>query len=447
MGQKIRALSILVILLLSILCSFGFLGGIGEEADDSDMQEVALYLHGDLENATLNTSYGIYEEQQVLTTSPEDTLYTSIFLGEWETIPIVYPMDIRGNVRFGVYALGNLQQVRFTASLTVNGVGVSGLMTTLRQNLNESFPVEFISDPLNLTQSLELNTTDTIGLRLSLDHNDPRYYQINPPPGIGKDVTLVFGYGFGSFVEFPTVSMRVADIKGRDDPATANMIVTATIICSFGYEDFNYATAKSDYGKFTKLSETVIDNAIIEVEWEWDYTVTEGGSYPVKVTARDQNYNSWKLERDVHITTPNTEIDFSLSGSDISFSNDLQRGKNTTITAKIIGSGRRWSSYQVEIEFYDGSDLLGMVKESISRGGTNEVTLVWEPDTSGAHKITVVIDPDDRFDETNENNNEATKNVDVKEGSGDGTPGFDTLFLIIAISIALFFGKRSRRAK
>ena len=444
MGQKIRAQGIFVILSVSILCSLWFLGGIS--AENADPQEIALYMYGDPDNATLNTSYGYYEEQHVLTTGPEDHLLTSILLGEWVTKPIAYPMDIQGNVRFGVYAFGNLQQVRFTATLTVNGVGVSSEMTTARQNLNESFPVEFISDPVNLTQLLELNTTDIIGLRLSLDHNDPRYYQINPYPGIGKNVTLVFGYGFGSFVEFSTISMQVSDIKGRDGPG-GNMIVTATIQCSFGYEDFNYATAKSNYGKFTKLSETVIDNAIIEVEWEWDYTVTEGGSYPVMVTARDQNYKSWKLTVDVHITTPTTEMDFSLSSSDISFSNDPQRGKNTTIEARITGSGKRWNAYQVEIEFYDGSDLIEKVKASISRGSKNKVSLLWTPDTSGTHRITVKIDPDDYFFETDEDNNEGYINVDVKEGSGGGTPGFDTLFLLVAISIALFFGKRSRRAK
>ncbi len=448
MGQQIRAFSIFMILSISALCSVYFLESISADEAESDTKEVALYMYGDPDNATLNTTY-IYlnEEQHVLTTGPEDHPLTSILLGEWVTKPIAYPMDIQGDVRFGIYAKGTLQQVSFTATLIVNDVGVSNQMTTPAQNLNESVPVEFLSETINLTQPLELNTSDVIGLRLYLEHNDPRYYQWNPPPGQGKDVILVFGYGFGSFVGFSTITIRIEDIKGRDDPITANMIVIATIKCSFGYEDFNYATIKSDYGPFKKLSETVVDNATVEVEWEWEYTVSEGGSYPVKVTVRDQNHNRWELTKDVHITTPNTEIDFSLSSSDISFSNDPQRNKNTTIKAKITGSGRRWSSYQVDIEFYDDSDLLENVVATIKRGGTNEVSVLWEPDTSGVHRIIVKIDPEDDFSETDEDNNEAYKNADVKEGSGGGAPGFESLFLIVAIAIALFIGKRSRSSK
>lgn len=448
MGQKIRALSIFMILLFSALCSVYLLECIGADEAEDDSQEVALYMYGDPDNGTLNTTYLFLEEDEhVLTTGPEDTFLTPIYIGDWVTEPIAYPMDIRGDVRFGLYAKGTLQQVSFTATLTVNDVVVSSDMTTSTQNLNESYAVEFVTEPVNLTQPLELNTTDVIGLRLYLEHNDPRYYQWNPPPGQGKDVFLVFGYGFGSFLGFSTISMRIIDIEGRDDPVTKNMIVKATVKCSFGYEDFNYATIKSDYGKFTKLSEDIVDDATVEVEWEWDYTVTEGGSYPVEVTVKDQNYNRWELTKDVHITTPNTEIDFSLSTSDISFSDDPQRNKNTTITARITGSGRRWTSYQVDIEFYDDSDLIENVVATVKRGGTNEVSVLWVPETIGMHRIIVKIDPEDDFSETDEDNNEAYRNADVQEGSGDGVPGFESLLLIAAIAIALFVGKRSRSSR
>lgn len=447
MGQKIRAFSIFMILLMSALFSVHFLEGIGADEAESDAQEVALYMYGDPGNATLNTSYGYYEEQHVLTTNDaieHAPFPNTIFIGEWVTEPIAYPMDIYGDVRFRIYAVGNLMQVRFTASLIVNGVEVSNEMITERQNLNETIPAEFVTEPINLTQPLELNTTDVIGLRLSLDHNDPQYLPIISG---GKNVTLVFGYGLGSFVGFSTISIRIIDIEGRDDPVTKNMIVTSTVKCSFGYEDFNYATIKSDYGPFMKLSETVLDDATVEVEWEWDYTVTEGGSYPVKVTVVDKNYSGWDLTKDIAITTPNTEIDFSLSTSDISFSDDPQKNKNTTVTAKITGSGRRWTSYQVDIEFYDDSDLIENVVTTIKRGGTNEVSVLWTPDTSGMHRIIVKVDPDDDFSETDEDNNEAYRNADVKEGSGSGTPGFESLLLIVAIAVVLFVGRRYRRAE
>jgi hypothetical protein len=447
MGPKIRVISISMLLFVSSLCSFSFFRGTIAQGTEPEMHDVLLYFHGDLGNATLNTTSNPHEEEQhVLTTGPEDTFFTQIYIGEWVTKPISYPMYIQGEVIFAIYAIGTLQQVSFIAQLTVNGVRVSSEMVTSRQNLNESLPTEFPSDPVNLTQPLELNTTDTIGLELSLDHNDPRFYEFYPPPGVGKNVTLVYGIGVGCVVQIHTNSISITDIIGRDDPVTKNMIVTATIKCSFGYEDFNYATAKSNYGLFTWLSDTIVDDATVEVDWEWAYTVTEGGSYPVTITVKDGNYLTWKLTKDIPITTPTTELDFSITSSDISFSNDPQKDKNTTITAKIKGSGIRWSSYQVDIEFYDDSELIEKIKATISRGGTNDISLLWVPDEIGSHQITVKIDPEDDFSETDENNNEASKTVDVKEGSGGGTPGFESLFLILAICIALFLGKRYRRA-
>lgn len=449
MGPKIRALSVIGIIFISILYSICYLQETSaDENNDNgpEMKNVGLFLHGDLGNASLNTSYGTEREDiHILTTGATDLpTPNSIYIGEWMTKPIEYSMIISGNVRFMIYAIGDLQQVRFTSYLTVNGVGVSPQMTTQRQDLNETFPVEFSSEYVNLTSPLELNVTDTIGISLSLDHSDFQYY-IPPPRGPqGKNVTLVFGYGFGSFVHIYTNSMQVTQIKGTDSPP--NMLVTATIKCSLGYEDLSSVTATSKYGTLYYLTDRIIDNATVEVDWNWAYTVQEGGSYEVTVTAKDRNYNSWKKSEDLHIATPDTEIDFFLSDSSISFSSDPKLDKNTTITAKVSGSGKTWSNYQVDVEFYDDSELIEKVKASISRGGTKDVSVLWVPEKTGAHQIKVIVDPDDDFQETNENNNEATKNVDVKEGSGGGgIPGFEGMFLIIAFAAVMIFMIWNRR--
>ncbi|UCE73126.1 MAG: hypothetical protein JSV56_08785 [Methanomassiliicoccales archaeon] len=445
MGQKIRVICVIGILFAFWLCTFNTFESVKAGEVKSELGEVDLFLHGDPNNATLNTSFGETEEHLVLTTTPSNVPSVPIYIGEWVTEPVKYPMNIEGSVWFVLIAKGNLQQVRFSAYLTVNGVDVSGVMTTDTQNLNESTPAVYISDPVNLTQSLELNTTDNVGFRLELVHTDPTV--INPISS-GKNVTLLLGYDYPSNVAITTNSMRVVAIDGEDDPNTGNMMVTAQIKCSFGYEDYNYATAKSDYGTFSLSSESVVDEATMEVEWSWDYSVSEGGSYPVTVKAYDMSLNRWTLEEDVHITTPNTEIDFSLSDSDISFSNEPKKDENTTITAKITGSGKRWSSYSVDVEFYDGSSLIETITATIKRGKTNEVTVLWEPDSTGTHVISVKIDPDDSIKETKENNNEATKNVDVTEGGGgSGTPGFEPLLLFLAFIIVLFLGMRNRRVR
>jgi hypothetical protein len=351
-----------------------------------------------------------------------------------------------------LWAKGDLAAVRFMARLTVNGVEYPEMVTE-RQDLNENQSTFFISDLVNITtgQPLELNTSDVIGFSLSLDHEDTQYYRRFPPPGQGKNVTLVLGGTLGSFVQFPTNSMQVTEITGMDDPVGTNWLVSATIKCSFGTDDFKSASASTSYqygNEFIELSKTFLDDATVEMEWEWVYDVSQGGSYPVTVSAKDQSSRIWSLTEDIHITTPDTAVDFAISEDDISFSNDPKIDENTTITAKILGSGMRWDSYQVKVEFYDGSDLIESVTAKLQLDKKREVSVLWVPESGGKHEITVKVDADDALDETNEKNNEATVTVDVKEDSdSNGTPGFEAVYVLVAISIVLIFGKIPRKNK
>jgi hypothetical protein len=444
MGAKIRVIIIICILTVSMLFSMYPLEKTVAEGDEQEPQEEYLFLHGDPGNATLNTSNWEIEEHHALTTTAQDIPSVPILLGEWETKPVEYPMKIEGGVWFVLFAKGNLAQASFTAALTVNDVVVSPDMETQTENLNETNPVMYYSNTVNLTQPLDLNTTDVIGLRLSVVHTDPTYY--NPISG-GKNVTLLFGgYAYQSSVAITTNSMQVVEISGEDDPDSSTMKVTATVKCSFGVADFYDVSARSSYGSFSNENVSFLDNATVIIEWDWVYSVTEGGSYPVKILVYDQNYKRWDREEDLHITTPDTEIDFSITSSDITFSEDPIKDKNTTIIAKITGSGKVWTTYQVEIELYDGSTKIESKKASISRGGTNEVSVLWVPDSTGSHAIKVIIDPDDDFDETSESNNEATKDTSVKEGSeSKGSSGFEGLFLLAAFVIALIISIRIRK--
>lgn len=448
MGPKLRIFSVYIILFSFLIGSYLPYDVEGENGDE-DYNDVFMYLHGDPDNATANTTMDYEQEaHHVLETEITDYPLTPIPVGEWVTEPIRHSMNIQGTVWFILFAKGTLQQVRFSGYLTVNGVDVSTTMTTESQDLNESAETMYISIPVNITQPVELNNSDVVGLRLTLQHNDPQWYTPPPLGSGGKNVTLLFG-GFNTPTQFSftTNSMQVTEITGEENKVTNNMIVTAIIKCAFGVEDFNYATAKSDYGTLRFLSEEFIDEATVKYQWEWDYTVTEGGSYPVKVTARDKSYNSWKREEEVHITTPYTEVDFSAASSSITFTEDPQTGRNTTIKAKIIGGGKRWSSYQVEVEFYDNSKHIATVAETISRGKTNIVSVEWEPDTSGKHSIMIIIDPDDDISETNEDNNEVTKSVNVGGGSSESTPGFEAPILVGAFIVLLLFNLIYKRRK
>jgi hypothetical protein len=443
MGPKSKVVCISAIFFISFLIIMP-----AQEVKGQDHKDVFEYLHGDPGNATINTSLDSEsKEYHILTTGPQDTVLATISIGEWVTEPIVHSMTIQETVWFLLFAKGNLQQVRFTGFLTVNGVEVSNAMTTEAQDLNEDTETIYISTPVNITTPLELNNTDIIGFRLTLQHNDPQWYTPPPLGSGGKNVSLLMG-GFNtpSQISFKTNSMQVSKIIGEDDPSSGNIIVTAEIKCAFGVEDFNYATAKSDYGSLRFISEEILDESTVEVKWDWDYTVSEGGSYPVKVTARDKSYNSWQSTEDIHITTPYTEVDFVAGKSTISFENDPEVDKNTTIKAKITGAGKRWNSYTVEIEFYDDNELIEVTEATINRAKTNVIEVVWIPESGGTHSISVIVDPDDEISETNENNNAAQKSIEVG-GSSDSTPGFEAPILIAAFFVLVvlnFFRFRKR---
>ncbi len=446
MGAKIRVVILLSVLAASLLFFLQPFKEISAEGYEPEPQEEYLFLHGDPGNATLNTSTWKIEEHHVLTTTAQDLPSIPIYLGMWETEPIRYHMTIGGEVWFLLYAKGNLAQVRFTASLTVNDVVVSPDMETQIESLNESNPVMYYSLPVNLTQPLELNVTDIIGFRLSVVHTDPTYY--NPLHG-GKNVTLLFGgYAYQSSVAITTNSIYIEDITGEDYPSLSTMKVTATVKCSFGVEDFQDAQAKSSYGSFSNENVSFLDDATVVIKWDWIYSVTEGGSYPLKIFVYDQNYKRWERQVELHITPPETEIDFSIESSDITFSGDTIKDKNITITASVTGQGSGWTAYLVKIEFYDDSTKIETKKVSISRDGTNEISVLWVPESTGTHTIKVIIDPDDDFDETSESNNEATKDASVTEGSeSKETPGFESIFLLAAFLVALVITIRLRKGR
>jgi hypothetical protein len=370
----------------------------------------------------------------------------SIF--EWLTIPILHPMRIEGLTQFLLFAKGNLQQVRFTGYITVNGVDISNPMTTDAQDLNETTETTYISTPINITQPVELNYTDTIGLRLTVQHNDPQWYTPPPLGTGGKNVSLVMGsFNFPAQVVFAVNSMEITKIESEE--VSGFIRIWATIACGFGVEDFSWATARSEYGTLRFESETILDEATGEYEWEWDYSedVQEGGSYPVEVTARDQSYNSWQKTEDIHVTTVDTEVDFSLGSSSISFSPDPKRDINTTIKAKITGGGKRWSTFNVDVEFYDNSELIESVTWEINRAETNLVEVTWIPDEGGKHTILVIVDPEDEISETNEHNNEVEKTVDVASGSEGGSPGFELPLLFAAFALVILFNIRRKYRK
>ena len=116
----------------------------------------------------------------------------------------------------------------------------------------------------------------------------------------------------------------------------------------------------------------------------------------------------------------NMQIDLTLNGSDIGFSDDdLYRGVEVGIVAMIRNLGVD-EARGVEVDFYDGLVLIGNVTiEAIPGEDTRQATIDWVPGAVGQSEIGVLIDPGDSLKETEEDNNRASVTVEVKEALPD----------------------------
>jgi hypothetical protein len=128
-------------------------------------------------------------------------------------------------------------------------------------------------------------------------------------------------------------------------------------------------------------------------------------------------------------TIRNPFTDLSISASDLSFSPAVpDPGQPVTIKAKVRNLGLT-DSADVLVEFADFGDALGQVTiPSLSAGGTIEVSVVTTYSQAGLRLISVKVDPYDTISELNEDNNEASKVLQV------GEPDFSTATMVVTAS-------------
>jgi hypothetical protein len=131
--------------------------------------------------------------------------------------------------------------------------------------------------------------------------------------------------------------------------------------------------------------------------------------------------NAYAYFDDIHFSTVpcnETELDLSISSDNISFSPYIpKKGATGNISALINNTGYS-DAENVTIRFYEGcngtGELIGEVNVSqIPVNGNATVQVQWTPAEAGPCNITVVVDPDNTISETDEDNNQAYKNVTV----------------------------------
>jgi hypothetical protein len=136
----------------------------------------------------------------------------------------------------------------------------------------------------------------------------------------------------------------------------------------------------------------------------------------------------------------------------ISFSNPTPKeGDDVKVTATLRNNGTA-AAAGAFVAFYDGNSKFATVKvDPLPAGNSTPVTATWKA-IKGAHQIRAVADPDNRLNESAEDNNALTVPLDVKAKPDGG--GGNTMLMVAAVAViavaavaAVFFIRRRRKAQ
>ncbi len=142
-----------------------------------------------------------------------------------------------------------------------------------------------------------------------------------------------------------------------------------------------------------------------------DPSLVVDGTNIVQIFIDTTGSGCWCVEVDWGELAVETGIDLKIESKDISLSTPSRRGEEITVTAKVHNVGGK-EAKNVKVKFTD--TFLGSkfgeettIIPSIPSGGEAETSIkviAWD---LGKHKYTVVVDPDDDIEETDEGNNRA----------------------------------------
>jgi PKD repeat protein len=259
----------------------------------------------------------------------------------------------------------------------------------------------------------------------------------------------------------PDLVITASDIVFEPpDPSSGDIVQITITVRNNGEEDANNVLVNAYDGDpaaggdpiqpdDSDTISVVFAGGTADANLNWDTTDISGEHYIYIVLDPDDsiaesNENNNEASRYIDIQG---QPDFTLDSADISFSTpDPREGDIISILVKIHNDGP--DSGTVKYEVYDGDpDADGVIidtgQESIPANGDKNVQVDWTIEESGDHDIYVVLDPDDDVDESDENNNKASKPITVEALPGDGgIPSWIillTVVIVVVVFILIFF--------
>ncbi|MDC0243507.1 S8 family serine peptidase [Marine Group III euryarchaeote] len=227
-----------------------------------------------------------------------------------------------------------------------------------------------------------------------------------------------------------TISVGAAPAEGVDlaitevwtdneDPVDNEYINIYAKIKNQGTEDseaFELRWYHNATGKFSTIQGGIIeveDETTIESQWIAEEGPNTLSARLVGIAPEDQNDNNDERSFDVSVGPAPDEPDFS--PANIEFIGDLEEGNEITINFDILNLGKTSGSIDYEI-MIDGSTV-DNGREQISSESSKTISYLWTAE-EGTSTVKVELNNADPV-ETTEENNEVTKEIEVKEPSED----------------------------
>ena len=478
---KSASIFITLIVIISVFTTILPQNAYGGSQESPDRQPVRFYMYGSSNNGNLTTDNpSSSTDEEADCPSEGNMVGQTSTVGTWKTPEFTRRANLSGTVEIFIWAKGDVRNVQFSVSISVNGNGGTTIRTN--QNDTESTPKLFYgSGNINLRP----RPGDRIEISITFDGGET-----NPIEAQNRQAKIVYGSkdhpsGIKGpldsvYFDYTEEDIEVHDENAEEDQET--IIVTATIYNALGIYDITElgfkATTKGYEGESYDYTIVENDSSHVKIRWKWKYgnDHAPSGGYELNVTARDNSGNMWWKTQNIRIVTQlRPKIDFVLSDTDISvspFPLYEKRAGFINATVHCYGEeGKRGLMPDVVFTIttpYGSTDTIYRTP-SIDTNSERIVSVRYYFNTTGSYTISVVVNPKggQSYDETNDagnadQNNQGTITVNViKEPKKSEDKewyeeivdeplyigGLSVAVIAAIIVIAVVWSRRSRKAE
>ena len=181
-----------------------------------------------------------------------------------------------------------------------------------------------------------------------------------------------------------------------------------------GSENFELWWSHNATGKFSTIQGGIIEveeETTIETQWIAEEGPNTLVARLVGIEPEDQNSNNDELYFEVDVGPAPDEPDFS--PANINFVGELEEGNEITINFDILNLGK--TSGSIDYEMMIDGITVDDGREQITSESSNTISYLWTAE-KGISTIKIKLDNSDPV-ETTEDNNEITKDIEIKEPS------------------------------